>query len=52
MWIDGLPLEKAILLKDMLMRELQSSPEESRPDIQELLEDVDLYLAIKLRRMA
>ncbi len=44
-----LTLDKAIIVKDALMVLLQQSQPESRPDIQNILDDVNLYLAICLR---
>ncbi len=44
-----LNVDQAILLRDCLMRELQLSPLESRPDIQEILDAVNVYLAFALR---
>ncbi len=46
----NLPLDRAILLRDALLFFRQSSQPESRPDIEELLEPVDIYLAVHLRR--
>ena len=46
-----LTTDKAILLKDILMSQLQQTRPESRPAIQEILDDVKLYLAIELREV-
>ena len=42
-------LEQAILLKDALMFFLQSSPEESRPDIQKELDVVTEHIRMAVR---
>ena len=44
-----LTLDEAILLRDALMLQRQTSQPESRPDIEKLLEAVNLYLTIQLR---
>ncbi len=49
MFILRLSTEKAILLRAILMSGLQGSAPESRPEIQEILDSVNMYLAISLR---
>ncbi len=44
-----LTLENAIILRNALMLFLQQSMPESRPEIQEILDSVNMYLAISLR---
>jgi hypothetical protein len=44
-----LTTEEAILLRNALMLLLQQSVLESRPEIQKVLDSVNLYLAISLR---
>ncbi len=44
-----LTIEEAIILRDALMLLNQQSKPESRPEIQRLLDGVNLFLAIHLR---
>jgi hypothetical protein len=44
-----LTTDKAILLRDWLMVVRQSLKPESRPDIQEILKEIERYLAVELR---
>ena len=46
----SLTTEQAIIVRNALKVLLQQSMPESRPDIQEMLDSVDLYLAIASRR--
>lgn len=45
-----LGLDKAILLRDVLMQKVQELPAESRFDLQDILDAVNVYIAVKARR--
>ncbi len=43
-----LTVDEAILLRDILMAQLQGLRPESRPDVQEILDAINTYLEVKL----